>query len=82
MKSSFFPPDSRGADLSGPGEDSNNANDDDETVPNPEDQEDLVIDHVEAEDANGVSVIFSTAHAISVVSTGGHFRKYFTHGVY
>ena len=67
--------------LTSPDDDPGEATEDEEEVPEPEDEVDLVYDDVEAEDAESVERRLSASGTELVVSTARHTRKGLAHRV-
>ena len=58
-----------------------NANANHEIDPDPNDEENFVIDHVEPEDAHSLSAVSAAAHAIADVEAADLLWKDLTHGI-
>ena len=58
--------------LTSPDDDPGEATEDEEDVPEPEDEVDLVYDDVEAEDTEGVESSLPSPRAVLVVGAAGH----------
>ena len=67
--------------LTSPDDDPGEATEDEEEVPEPEDEVDLVYDDVEAEDTEGIESGLPAPGAVLIVSTAGHAGEGLTHGV-
>ena len=67
--------------LTSPDDDPGEATEDEEDVPEPEDEVDLVYDDVEAEDTEGIESSLPAPGAVLVVSAAGHAREGLAHGV-
>ena len=68
-------------DLTPPDDEPGEATEDEEDVPEPKDEVDLVYDDVEAEDTEGIESGLPASGAVLIVSTAGHAGEGLTHGV-
>lgn len=74
-------PDLARRDLHAPSGDSDNACDNEDVMPNPDQQEHLVVDHVEAEDAHAVPTVQASPEAEAGVVAADLLGKELTHGI-
>ena len=64
-----------------PDQQSDGAAEDEEDVPEPEDEVDLVNDDVEAQDAESVEFALFAPRSILIIRTAGHSGERFTHWI-
>ena len=68
-----------GHQLDAPGDDPVDAGQDEDAVPDPENGEDLVVDHVEGEDTDGSLRLLSSSPAVPLVVTHSHCNTHHHH---
>ena len=74
-------PDPGRRQLKAPGSQPDASYDNQEIVPDPDDDEYFIIDHIEPQNAHGVSAVDPASQAVSGVVTACLFGEQFTHGV-
>ena len=67
--------------LHGPRDDADDADANHEVRPDPDDEEDFVIDHVEPEDTHALSAVSAAAHSVADVEAADLLWKELTHGI-